>query len=359
MQAVGVTGTAAAQHVQEASALLEDSCQNVRLIASQVFQEKWSHEPVVIAALGQLLQSPSAGTRRAAAKGFCLIGRHATQEDALEALLTDSDWSVRCAAADALGHMGARSIGKASALLALLASLNPPRKVVPTDTAWTRVTNWMYFIVTCGASQASTTGDGQSENVSAARCSAARALGMIGGHAHIEQLASYLHDPDMSVRICVVQALGRLLGRFCAHVKAHIPDILKLMEDKEKTVRRCAAHSLERIFGTCESQLDYIFTELDDASCVLMMKAFQLWVHIPQKAQVLVVFERCLSHDDLSVRIVAVETLGTMGPMASPFGKTLAGFLNDPDVQLRTLAAEALTRIETSRSKEVVKQFLF
>lgn len=107
---LGMSATAAAEHVNELAKLLKDEDHRVRRSATASFSllgsaipETTSHCPQLV----KLLKDSNAEVRRLAVEALGKLGDHGKEHiDACAKLLSDSQWTVRRSAVEVLGHMG-------------------------------------------------------------------------------------------------------------------------------------------------------------------------------------------------------------------------------------------------------------
>lgn len=215
---------------------------------------------------------------------------------ALARLLRDENENVRAQAAESLRQLGPRA---APALAALTRALRDESKFVRWHAA--------EAIRTIGEPNSRTAKALEkllSDEDAEVRSAAARALVVVSPDA-VSSIAESLDSDDELVRAGAVQALGEMGDSEQAYQA-----VVRGLQDPSPLVRAAAVRCLD------------VFLPVR-----------------PQSAQML---RAAMGDSAVEVRRVAVEVAGQLGPDARPFLQDLIGFLEDPDMELRSWSALAL-----------------
>lgn len=243
--------------------------------------------------------------RMAAIRSLGRLGPLARDEasDAVAKHLNDLDPSVRIASAEALGHMGA--------IDQMMAGLSNPDKYVRRHIVW--------------------------------------ALARIGDAAApaVEELARTLHDSDPRTATGAAQALARL-GPLAEPV---IPELIEALGHSNRVICRLVARALSCIGPAALQPLfDPLFHQeefiREEAICALN------WMEEPLVRVSVIALAAVLRNDpDPSRKLIAVRTLGKLGPRAVGATTALRDAQASPSEDLRHAAMFALRRINGRNSR--------
>jgi HEAT repeat protein len=254
---------------------------------------------LTLPALRKLLEDPEPAVRGAAAEALGHLGAKEAVHDLLK-LLRDVDASLRGAAARALGCLGAEKYA-------------PELRMLLTD------------------------------QVASVRGAAAEALGRVRDKQAVPVLLKLLQDVDDSPRGAAAEALGRLGAKEAA------PQLRVLLKDPEPVVRARGADLLGRL-GAPEAVPDLL--NLCDDQALVRLSAARALGRLDDKKAVPQLL-KLLRDAEQPVRGVAAEALGRLG--AKEAVPELLKLFQGADDSPRGAAAEALGRLD---AKEAVPQLL-
>jgi len=357
-EAWSVRGAAAAalscfDHVSAADAvasyLMEDDDDDVRLRAVEVLGALGLYAAQHAAVIAEMLADPDSDMRRAAAEALQELGPEAAAPHAetLAVRLRDPDeeHEVCCAAAAALGRLGAAAAPYAAALVACMGDERERVRELATAALGGAGEAAAVHIVGC-------LGDARVE----VRRAAVEALGMLGPRAtaHNVALTARLGDADATIRKAAADAL-REVGPAAAAAAA--PVLARSIKDEDRWVRRAVARALGALLGAGGDDIhDCALAEMvtalaarlrqDEASEVRWAAARALAELRPADAapHAADLADRLANDTDWSVRRAAADALARLGPAAAgPHLAELARRLDmDPHPEVRRAAAVAL-----------------
>lgn len=312
------------------------------------------------------LRSRDAHTRRQAALKLGVPGKTSSIAD-LEPLLADPDWSVRTAAAEALGAIGEARV--AGAILDLLGRPDAPRDREAAAGVRASVVTALARLGTPAV--AALTGALRDRNPRI-REAAIEALGAIGSPAATTALAPALDDDRSSVRQAAAAAIGRsgaeeaavVLGPALGHkdpatrkcvvdalgtagTAAAVEKLRAAFGDRERSVREAAVAALARIpRPEASDALADACLSADRETRAAAMTALRAREWAPQDPRGRVL--HAVLHGDFER--AAAEGPAAVGPL------TLA--LSEREAASRAGAARALARLGDARPTEGLCQLL-
>jgi HEAT repeat protein len=159
---------------------------------------------------------------------------------------------------------------------------------------------------------------------------------LLTGIGHTDALVPFLRDPDVKVRWCVVDAVGRLL---LPSSEAHLANALG---DHDASVREIAAYHLRRWPAASEP----LRGALKDSS-PLVRKTAAASLGAAQDKNAVAALEEVLKNDkDAAVRKTAADSLGEVGDKRAVVA--LEGALKaDKDAVVRLSALDAIAKLGT------------
>jgi HEAT repeat protein len=177
---------------------------------------------------------------------------------------------------------------------------------------------------------------------------AAQALGQIGPDAAeaVPALTQYLAESNTETQREILFALGQI----GAASKSAVPEVLKQLENEDEDVRYSAVFALGNIGQEASDAVPELIKNIkSDDEFYRLVSAWALVKISPKNEELaklgLPLLILALKHDRAFVRIEAINTLGELGEAASPAVPALKEALEDPDEDVRRLAAEALKKI--------------
>lgn len=237
-------------------------------------------------------------------------------------VLKDSDPEARAAAADALGRAGADAKAAADALLPLLGEPEKPVRLAAIFALGRIAPENPSFVAAALVKQLG------AEKEPDMRRELLLSLGLLNVRTEpvVTAIAGVLADPDDETRRTAV----RTLGTFGTAAKPAANAVLKLAtEEKDKEIRVDAV----RAFGSA------LGSEL--------------------KGRVKELFPLLEKDPDFEVRLAVVEEIGALGHEVKDDKEVMAALrkrLSDPQVKVRTAAAEAIKRVEKPPPKPPEKK---
>lgn len=300
-----------------ASRLIESDGQSSWRINEKAATELEKLGPEAVASLWTLLTAPSDGVRRGTA--FYLLGQFdaedAKQVAAFSALLNDADKTIRGLGLSALQQM--RREDQIAALPKALPLLDPARE--PTAAHRAAVARF------CGTLKTTTMPLTASEDTESAiaplitassrdpdakvRAAALNAVYQIASPtAAVEPLSAALKDPEPAVRLVAATRLKQL-GK--AHLEKAAPQIAAALADSDERIRDAAAATL-----------------IDLGAPAVEPLASQL------------------TSTNLDARKFALACLAKIGPPAKSSLPAIEKCKQDPDAEVRKLAAAAYKKID-------------
>jgi len=245
-------------------------------------------------------------------KSFVLAGKKVSEAvDQLQKLIEHQDSGVRCAAAQALGHLGSEAEPHIACLEPLLADESE-------DTS-------------CRSLQIGGGGQRAPPAFRKPVCAALSAFGMTGAQRYAEDIVRKLRDDDWEVRLSALEALGSL-GE------------AGLEEDDVYMVRAKACDVIAKIQAL--EQAESVKATLKDKAPSVRVAAVRALGALGESGAAYSneVF-KLLSDSALAVRVAAIQSLGCMGEIGQCYASVIAAQLNDAQAEVRLASVEVLGRL--------------
>lgn len=321
---------------------------------------------LTLATLRFALADASAGVRGQAAVALGRLGNPAAAPD-LIAILNDTDETVRCHAAAALGALGSATPGTVEALVGMLAdgsaevragaaqALGALKKaaaaavpaLVPLlqDREEAVRTAAAGAIAQAGPLDESATDalvEGLASPDNLVRAQTAEALGTIGAAAQetAPALVEVLKDKNDVVRAKAVEALGKI-GEAAADQA--VPSLVRALRDPDSGVSALAAEALGQMGESAEGAVSGLVRSLGHLSATVRANAAQTLGKLgPAAARTRGALEKACGDDDTGARAEAVRALGLIGPPTAASRKLVLAALDDAAPEVRASALEAV-----------------
>lgn len=275
--------------------------------------------------IDECLADQDSGTREIAAT---LLGTVA--EDVLNSentmakiakLLESEEPGSQCAAAQALGHLGAKAAPKwASKLESLLSNESE-------DTS----------------SRSLQMGGGSARSPAFMRkpmCAAMSALGMMGASTYAGAIAVKLNSTDWEVRLCALQSLAAMGDA----AKGQSDSVAEVLADAVHLNRAEACKTLAAL--EAEETAEGIADLLKDKSPLVRMAAAASICQLGSDGAVFSNGVFKLFKDPIkAVRAAAISSIGNMGETGECYAGPIAGFLLDSSLLVRCASLEALGKL--------------
>mmetsp|Transcript_83947 Transcript_83947/g.271263 ORF Transcript_83947/g.271263 Transcript_83947/m.271263 type:complete len:894 (+) Transcript_83947:111-2792(+) len=332
------TAAAALGHVADFCSLTCSSLTSMNEDARS--QQKIHIVAVAVPALTECLSDSNESVRRAAAQALEQIGPAAAAAvPALAAMLLDPTEDVRCAAAKALARMGGEAASPAVPALAETCSRDSNASVQKAAVAalgqlGTFAVPAVPALIECL----------RSPNHSV-RCAAASSLESLGpsGASAVSALLVCAHDPDVGVRTTASKALGTL-GNFVSSSASAAEALCERLLDTHEGVRAAAAMALGRL-GVA-STIPMLSEALKDMNeDVRKASAIALGQMRGVATPAIPQLTKALKDSNEDVRQAAVVSLGLFGTAANSATRPLTLCLSDTTVSVRKAAAVALGQV--------------
>jgi HEAT repeat protein len=318
---------------------------------------------IALAAIRRALGDELAAIRTAAATALGRAGLAATDSaELLATLLRDSDETVRCHAAEALGHVG----GASELLLAALEDPAAPVRAAAarglaslgrsTTGASSRLVELLQdsdSAVRAAAGEALTAGgsldddstlklaQGLASPDDVIRAQAAEALGTVDADADVAAppLVEALSDGNDAVRARAVEALGKI-GEEAADIA--VPGLVRALRDRDSWVSALAAEALGEM-GIGHGVVTGLIRALGHVNPQVRANAAASLGKLGTTADTArAALERAAADVDGGVRSQAVRSLGTLGTPVPTTVTLIRAAITDPDPVVRAAAACAV-----------------
>eukprot|EP00929_Paragymnodinium_shiwhaense_P058078 TRINITY_DN29092_c0_g1_i2.p1 TRINITY_DN29092_c0_g1~~TRINITY_DN29092_c0_g1_i2.p1 ORF type:complete len:1696 (-),score=382.06 TRINITY_DN29092_c0_g1_i2:399-5486(-) len=214
------------------------------------------------------------------------------------------------------------------------------------------------------------------ENTDEVQLLALEALGSMGDDAvpHIPEMMKRLEDPDVPVRLSAAKAL-QIMG---PHAESCVAALAGMLDDVEPSVREGCTRAL---YDIGPAGVGALVARLSDANAFIRQRSLEAILEVAHRAKDYACeIAGCLAdsfmavrraaavtlqgmgaegataagaylhHRDLSVRQLALETLGNAGLAASPFADVIAALLDDSQADVRHCAVKTLGMLGTEAS---------
>jgi HEAT repeat protein len=264
----------------------------------------------------------------------------------LTGLLKDRDPSIRLRALTALGAAGPNAKSAAPAIAGLLKDPSPQTRL-EAAVALAHIGTTDGRVEALALLRSALTG----RVPGTVQTRTIEAVGRLGADAAdaVPDLRRFLTGPDDALKMVAAEALGRI-GKPAA---AAAPRLTELLRDSQPAVKTHAAVALWRITGEAEPVVPTLTAAVNHPG--LRRTAVQhrpvyysspvgsYWG--PPSAQ----FTPPYAQPEMATppALLAVRTLGEIGPPARPAADALRQLEKDTDLELREAAAAALKRIDT------------
>jgi len=254
-------------------------------------------------------------------KSFVLAGKKVSEVvDQLQKLIEHQDSGVRCAAAQALGHLGSEAEPHIACLEPLLADESE-------DTS-------------CRSLQIGGGGQRAPPAFRKPVCAALSAFGMTGAQRYAEDIVRKLRDDDWEVRLSALEALGSLGEAGLEEAE----NIATALEDDVYMVRAKACDVIAKIQAL--EQAESVKATLKDKAPSVRVAAVRALGALGESGAAYSneVF-KLLSDSALAVRVAAIQSLGCMGEIGQCYASVIAAQLNDAQAEVRLASVEVLGRL--------------
>eukprot|EP00930_Biecheleria_cincta_P045271 TRINITY_DN31204_c0_g1_i1.p1 TRINITY_DN31204_c0_g1~~TRINITY_DN31204_c0_g1_i1.p1 ORF type:complete len:549 (-),score=126.10 TRINITY_DN31204_c0_g1_i1:66-1637(-) len=340
LQALGLQGPAAEDHVPEIAKLLRDEEWEVRKAAAAALGKIGFKAAGEAAELGLALKDEDPSVRAEAAKALSLVGRVAAlrQVERVAALAKEQEEDVAMAAVACLS-----SLGEATRLVAFLGS---PRASV--------VRAALVEIGRCPEARGQ-----HREQIAAAllhadaavRLAACQASGELGADCseeHLKRIAALqTSEKQVKVRRSAVQALGRAGEAGAAH-------LLVFLRDRDEEVRHFAADTLAACGGkTAAGKTAELLDDPDPGvRRAALMALGRMRENGRDEADAVAT---CLYDNDMGARLAAIQALSDLA--AEDQASALGALCEDATKGVRQGAVGALAKLGCSGAEEALRFF--